>query len=651
MRENAIILNTIAKAMNAGGTAIVSAFDAGTAAFNCTMSALSPGERSKLGNRIKILESKIRALHVDIAKETAKYPDLSTAIESTTIKAMHATIKELTTQIELMRQRIAELDRSKAEKKSHQESSGIANFVGSLSGYLPGEKASLQHKISTNEKKIQVLYYEFAKETAKHADPQAAITSEAIVGIVAKINELKCENDSLKLRLSGAAETKSEKPKPAEKKPQQESAEVAKFFKHALTDTMSKYLPIQKKPPVETSQGEKPDGAPGNEPASESTEASITTKSDTGVSDNYSAESAPSSTIQSDEPVIGYARTKPCLISTPAMQPPTREDIENITRVRQVDANQEEPANTIQEEHTDISVAPSDVEDILVQQETGSNNDEIVAIANESDKLVEEAVGSDEKICSTEEEPVSEERVVASSPIVAAVEREQKIDTARETEIEVASPPVNVQPGNEGTDKQNGYHWNNVSTQNGFENTRVRNQVTSFAGVSENPPVSPAPILGNEAAFKDESGLFYHTRVHQNITSSIAAPSETTSPENDADSSKATTVVKQKGTPLQLKAKTVLPKDAKPVPQSKLRQPKAPAATDLPKSTSEKNRNKTQDKSDNKKAVSPQKGTGTNATSQQEKNLKESAVPKKRVVPKAKLDAVKTAKNSPQKRK
>ena len=72
----AIFLNIIAKTMNAGGCAIVTAFDAGAAAFNCTMSALSPGERTKLGNRVKELERKIHGLTGGIAKETSKFADL-----------------------------------------------------------------------------------------------------------------------------------------------------------------------------------------------------------------------------------------------------------------------------------------------------------------------------------------------------------------------------------------------------------------------------------------------------------------------------------------------------------------------------------------------------------------------------------------------
>ena len=261
MRRNAVLLNIIARTMNAGGSALVTAFDAGSAAFNCTMSALSPGERTKLGTRIKAFEKKIQALSSGIAKETSKYADPAAALESETVVAILNTIRELNAEIALMKQRIAEIDGVKAAKKPQQDSDGISGFIAhSISGLLPGEKAGLQNKIFANEKKIQNLYVEFAKEVSKQPDPYEAIHSQAVTAINAKINELNAENSTLKLQFADLAKPKADKQKPAEKKPQSavkkpqpeikkpqpESAGVAKFFMHAIAGSLSGYLPGEK---------------------------------------------------------------------------------------------------------------------------------------------------------------------------------------------------------------------------------------------------------------------------------------------------------------------------------------------------------------------------------------------------------------------
>ncbi len=250
----AIFLNIIAKTMNAGGCAIVSAFDAGAAAFNCTMSALSPGERTKLGNRIKEMERKIQALTSGIAKETSKYADPAAALESESVKALLNAVKELHKEIEPMKRRIAEIDATKIVKKTQQESAGISSCISqSITGLMPGEKAGLQKKMFANEKKIQTLYTEFAKEVAKQPDPYEAINSQAVTAINAKINDLNAENSTLKLQIADLAKPKAEKqkaaekkPQPEAKKPQPESSSVAKFFIHAITNSVSGYLPGEK---------------------------------------------------------------------------------------------------------------------------------------------------------------------------------------------------------------------------------------------------------------------------------------------------------------------------------------------------------------------------------------------------------------------
>lgn len=249
----AIFLNIIAKTMNAGGCAIVTAFDAGAAAFNCTMSALSPGERTKLGNRVKDLERKVHALTGGIAKETSKFADPAAALESEAVKALLNAVKELHREMEPLKQRIAEIDALKGVKKPQQEACGISSTISqSITGLLPGEKAGLQKRIFANEKKIQALYVEFAKEVAKQPDPYEAINSKAVAAINGKINELNAENSALKQQIADLAKPKEKpkapekKPQPDVKKPQPESAGVAKFFVQAITNSVSGYLPGEK---------------------------------------------------------------------------------------------------------------------------------------------------------------------------------------------------------------------------------------------------------------------------------------------------------------------------------------------------------------------------------------------------------------------
>ncbi|HIJ89027.1 MAG TPA: hypothetical protein HPP97_15335 [Desulfuromonadales bacterium] len=256
----AIFLNIIAKTMNAGGCAIVTAFDAGAAAFNCTMSALSPGERTKLGNRVKELERKIHALTGGIAKETSKFADPAAALESEAVRALLNAVKELHKEIEPLKQRIAEIDALKGVKKPQQETGCISSTIAqSITGLLPGEKAGLQKRIFANEKKIQALYVEFAKEVAKQPDPYEAINSKAVAAINTKINELHAENSTFKQQIADLAKPKekpkaaekkqqpdAKKPQPEVKKPQPESAGVAKFFIHAITNSVSGYLPGEK---------------------------------------------------------------------------------------------------------------------------------------------------------------------------------------------------------------------------------------------------------------------------------------------------------------------------------------------------------------------------------------------------------------------
>jgi hypothetical protein len=527
MSRNEVIFDTIAKTMNATGSAIVSAFDAGASAFNCTMSALSPGERSKLRDRIKVLEKKIQALYAAIGKETSKFDDPAAALESESVIATLADIKEYNNEIEQMKQRIAEIDIANRE----QESAGVAKFIShSISGFMPGEKASIERKIYGNEKKIQELYCDFAKETAKQSDPSAAIASEPVIGIIAKINELKAENDSLKLRITGLSGTKTDKPKPVEKKsqpadkrPQPESTGVTKFFIRAISDSISGYLPSQNQRTVETSDDKKPEEAESKEQVPKSVDISSETGSNTGTSDDCREVFDSAGSQHPDSTVIGFTRTKPCQISTPSLQPPTREDIETVTRVLQADAVQEElptadaeVSGVSEEAAATIQEAPEPVETLETAEiaEIAETSPEPV-VANAPADVVENSGTDDTPEDTAASEEVVNPLVEEAVPVEPVTEENSQVEPADEEKLPVepaAEEYVPVAP---------------AVPEGEFESIRTRSHSTSFAASMENPIVIQTPDLKPEAVFVDESWPVFHTRVRHAVSTDAADPTDT----------------------------------------------------------------------------------------------------------------------------
>jgi len=313
--QQKVILNTISKTMNMGGSALVSVYDAGAGIFNSTMSALSPGEKSKLRTRIKLYEKKIQSVYGEIGRESSKYPDPAAALESNSVKALLEAIKEHTSGIEIMKQRIVELEEVKAakvkpkpvakpeaKKGQHEKVSVAAFFIksisSSLAGYLPGERSTLERTIAENDKKIQALYGEFARESAKMPDPAEALASETVAGIISKINALKTVNETLKERIAELAAGK--KVEPVAKK-----TAVAGTTEEECYETTAAAALVCDTAEVPAAADE--------------------------------AEPTPAAAIveQSDPSTTDYTRAKPCTIPTPNLQPPTRVDIENVTRTLQ----------------------------------------------------------------------------------------------------------------------------------------------------------------------------------------------------------------------------------------------------------------------------------------------------------------------------
>ncbi|HIJ95525.1 MAG TPA: hypothetical protein HPP94_07280 [Desulfuromonadales bacterium] len=391
--QQKIILNTISKTMNLGGSALVSVYDAGAGIFNSTMSALSPGEKSKLRTRIKLYEKKIQSLYGEIGRESSKYPDPAAALESNSVKALLEAIKEHTSGIEIMKQRIIELEEIKAArvkpkpvakpeaKKGQHEKVGVAAFFiksisSSIAGYLPGERSTLERSIAENDKKIQALYGEFARESAKMPDPAEALASETVAGIISKINALKTVNETLKERI----------------------VELA---------AGNKTVPTAKKAAAV---------APTEEECYETTAAAAPLCDAVDVLAAAGAEPTPVAAIaeQSDPSTTDYTRAKPCTIPTPNLQPPTRGDIENVTRTLQ-------PEPVVEAVSADLP--PIVAEAVAVVEEQ---------VASEVADVIEEQVATDvvaaveEQAASwgvvvTDTEPEAVTVVVVEEPVAAEV--------------------------------------------------------------------------------------------------------------------------------------------------------------------------------------------------------------------------------------
>lgn len=402
MRGNGIILATVAKTLNIGGSAIVSAYDVGAGAFNTTMSALSPGEKSQLRGRIKAFEKKIQSLHGELGKVTSNYADPAEALESEAVVAIIGSIKELTHEIEVMKQRIIELEAEKTEqakqalKNATIDPAGVASFFvkaisGSLASYLPGERRTLEHKIAEHEKKIQALYGDFAKESAKYSDPATALTAKPIKEVISKINELKGEIDALKEKLAELAVEKPVKAKsvatPAQDTVVAETAAEGSstpltFFAEAVAE-----VAVPESSAVAVTPQEKKQLPVRGEVAPMSNESS-------GLE-------------------YGYTRAKRCLAPPPALQPPTQEDIENVSRGLQVEKAE---SVGVAEVFESSAVEPQEViaESVTVAEEASGSEAEPVAVANEAPLVTEEAPKNSEAEVVAEATPEQEAGAVVS---------------------------------------------------------------------------------------------------------------------------------------------------------------------------------------------------------------------------------------------
>ena len=140
MAQKKGLLGGVAKVLNAGGGAVIAAYDAGSETLGnvCSsvkktatvlpedikhvvegrISSVLPGEKGKLEGKIKEFEKKIQALYLAIGKESSKFADKAMALESEAVKRLLAEVRSYMNEIDNFKKRIAEIE---AERQAREE--------------------------------------------------------------------------------------------------------------------------------------------------------------------------------------------------------------------------------------------------------------------------------------------------------------------------------------------------------------------------------------------------------------------------------------------------------------------------------------------------------------------------------------------------
>jgi hypothetical protein len=278
---------------------------------------------------------------------------------------------------------------------------------------------------------------------------------------------------------------------------------------------------------------------------------------------------------QSDPSTIDYTRAKPCLIPTPTLQPPTREDIENETRSTQPESAPVEAISEITVEPVIEEVAAHSVEESPVAEEVPAEIEEVANVAEveeaeeiaeveevaEAAVIEEEAPGEAkaptevepaveiaaveetvaEEVAATEEEPVEDEAPSTTEVQPETTDQSDQSDQSDEppTTDEITEPVEKLStidvPLAELEKKkitiierpvtEKGV-WGNFPTIVGdFSSVRTKGHASTFVPPPESAQIFTAPVHKPEPIiFTDENEPVFRTRVHH--TSVAAAVSE-----------------------------------------------------------------------------------------------------------------------------
>ncbi|HIJ81400.1 MAG TPA: HEAT repeat domain-containing protein [Desulfuromonadales bacterium] len=141
----------VAKTLNAGGTAILAAYDSGAEFLKCTLSRVLPGEKADLDATIKEYEARIHNLYVEIGKESARFTEPAEAFAAAQVQVLIEKLREYEANVADALQRLDEIAAEKiaarnAKKAAREEEAVckenlLVKALGKASARLSGEKS------------------------------------------------------------------------------------------------------------------------------------------------------------------------------------------------------------------------------------------------------------------------------------------------------------------------------------------------------------------------------------------------------------------------------------------------------------------------------------------------------------------------------
>ena len=208
-RERGRLLGGVASVLNAGGSALVYAYDAGGGAMGKLYSALKktpaapakafdkvvgslgflkPGEARKLQEKIGRYNKKIKGLYYEIGKVGAKEEDEETPLASEPVKKLIADVREYEKEIKRLENRIREIRTEKREKATKKKEKKVKAAV-----------AVKKRKVSEEE------LLEKVRSTIERAGKQGIFDSSAERAIFDKVASDLLDNE-MEIKTLAAAE-------------------------------------------------------------------------------------------------------------------------------------------------------------------------------------------------------------------------------------------------------------------------------------------------------------------------------------------------------------------------------------------------------------------------------------------------------------
>lgn len=185
MEQRSVLLEGIARVLNAGGSALVNLYDAAT---SIKISALS-GEKAKLKGNIRAYEKKIERLYYEIGKEVSRQGD-ATQI-SAAGEAGVKLVVEYRAEIELIRRRIEEIEAAeRIERQRLLEEREAARRMkkqeAEKQAKIASEKAAPRREVNREAKEKTYAAQAEPVIVAEPSWPEVPFVSEVSTGAAAE---------------------------------------------------------------------------------------------------------------------------------------------------------------------------------------------------------------------------------------------------------------------------------------------------------------------------------------------------------------------------------------------------------------------------------------------------------------------------------